>query len=282
MKLMRVGPRGTERPAAQDEFGVVRDLSGVISDIDPSILGPSSLQELEAIDLSSLPIVPEGVRIGPCIDGIGKIICIGLNYRLHQEETGLTASEEPVFFSKPVSAINGPYDTLIKPRGSTKMDWEAELGVVIGQECRYADEDTALKSIAGYCVINDVSERAFQLERGGQWVKGKGCDTFAPIGPWLVTTSEIGEPDDLSIWLEVNGQRYQDSTTARMIHKPASCISYVSQFMSLQPGDIIATGTPSGTGMGQEPQIFLNVGDEVRLGIDGLGEQSQRVVAYDS
>jgi 5-carboxymethyl-2-hydroxymuconate isomerase len=231
------------------------------------------------VKLSSLPEVRGAERLGPCIGAPGKFVAIGLNYADHAAETGATPPKEPIIFMKANSALSGPNDPIIKPRGSTKLDWEVELALVIGSECRYVDEAAARSAIAGYCVCNDVSERAFQLERGGQWDKGKGCDSFGPLGPWLVTADEVGDTGDLAMWLEVNGRRFQSGSTRTMIFNPAFIVSYLSQFMSLQPGDIITTGTPPGVGMGQKPPIYLNVGDKVKLGIAGLGEQHQIVVA---
>jgi 2,4-didehydro-3-deoxy-L-rhamnonate hydrolase len=279
MKLLRYGSLGGERPGILDGSGVIRDLSNVVGDIDGAAISPSGLARLRALDLRSLPIVSDGQRLGACVSRPGKFICIGLNYADHAAETGAAAPTEPIVFMKATSAVSGPNDDVIKPRGSTKLDWEVELALVIGSECRYVDEKTALSAIAGYCVCNDVSERAFQLERGGQWDKGKGCDSFGPIGPWLVTTDEVGDIGSLSMWLDVNGKRFQSGSTRTMIFKPPFLVSYLSQFMSLQPGDIVSTGTPPGVGMGQKPPVYLNIGDTIRLGIDRLGEQHQGVVA---
>ena len=279
MKLLRYGSAGSERPGIVDSSGVVRDLSAVINDITGATISPESLRRLKALKLSSLPEVPSAERLGPCIAAPGKFVAIGLNYADHAAETGATPPKEPIIFMKANSALSGPNDPIIKPRGSTKLDWEVELALVIGSECRYVDEAAARSAIAGYCVCNDVSERAFQLERGGQWDKGKGCDSFGPLGPWLVTADEVGDTGDLAMWLEVNGRRFQSGSTRTMIFNPAFIVSYLSQFMSLQPGDIITTGTPPGVGMGQKPPIYLNVGDKVELGIAGLGEQHQIVVA---
>jgi len=279
MKLLRYGSVGSERPGILDSNGVVRDLSDVVDDIDGAAISPMGLARLRALDLGSLPIVSDHERLGACVSRPGKFICIGLNYADHAAETGAAVPTEPVVFLKATSAVSGPNDDIIKPRGSTKLDWEVELALVIGSECRYVDEKTAQSAIAGYCVCNDVSERAFQLERGGQWDKGKGCDSFGPIGPWLVTSDEVGETGSLSMWLEVNGKRFQSGSTRTMIFKPAFLVSYLSHFMSLQPGDIVSTGTPPGVGMGQKPPAFLNIGDTIRLGIDRLGEQHQVVVA---
>ena len=279
MKLLRYGSAGSERPGIVDSSGVVRDLSAVVNDITGATISPESLQRLRAVKLSSLPEVRGAERLGPCIGAPGKFVAIGLNYADHAAETGATPPKEPIIFMKANSALSGPNDPIIKPRGSTKLDWEVELALVIGSECRYVDEAAARSAIAGYCVCNDVSERAFQLERSGQWDKGKGCDSFGPLGPWLVTADEVGDTGDLAMWLEVNGRRFQSGSTRTMIFNPAFIVSYLSQFMSLQPGDIITTGTPPGVGMGQKPPIYLNVGDKVKLGIAGLGEQHQIVVA---
>jgi len=281
MKLLRYGPLGHERPGMLDDSGAIRDLSGVVRDIDGSTLTPEALRGLRALHPTTLPPVSGGQRLGSCIARPGKFICIGLNYADHAAETGAAPPSEPILFLKANSALCGPNDPIIKPRGSTKLDWEVELALVIGTECRYVDEAAGLAAIAGYCVCNDVSERAFQLERGGQWDKGKGCDSFGPIGPWLVTADELGDTGNLAMWLEVNGKRFQSGSTRTMIFRPAFLVSYLSQFMSLQPGDIVSTGTPPGVGLGQKPPRFLNVGDRIDLGIAGLGEQHQIVVAAD-
>lgn len=281
MRLVRYGPKGSEKPGLVDTDGNLRDLSGQVADIDGATLSSASLQALAAIDSESLPLVDGDQRFGACVGKVGKFICIGLNYSDHAAETGTTVPPEPVVFMKATSAINGPNDPIIKPRGSTKLDWEVELAIVIGSDVAYADEAEAAKAIAGYCVCNDVSERAFQIERHGQWTKGKGCDSFGPIGPWLVTADEVDDPDNLAMWLEVNGRRYQDGNTKTMVYKPAFIVSYLSQFMSLQPGDVVSTGTPPGVGMGQRPEVYLEVGDRIELGIEGLGTQSQVVVAAD-
>lgn len=278
MKLVRYGQRGAERPGLLDHSGVIRDLSGIVPDVSGALL--ARIDTLRALDPRKLPIVPGTPRLGACVGAVGKFICVGLNYADHAAETGQPLPKEPILFLKATSAICGPYDDVIIPPDSRKCDWEVELGVVIGRETRYVDEKAALAAIAGYCVINDVSEREYQLERGGQWDKGKGCDTFGPIGPWLVTADEVPRPEDLRMWLEVDGHRYQNGSTATMIFRPASLVSYISRFMSLQPGDIISTGTPPGVGMGQKPPVFLRPGQEIRLGIDGLGEQRQRTLAY--
>lgn len=279
MKLVRYGARGAEKPGLVDSEGQVRDLSAHVADIAGATLGDAELARLAAIDPATLPIVQVD-RYGPCVGAIGKFLCIGLNYSDHAAETGATVPTEPVIFTKATSAITGPNDHVEIPKGSTKTDWEVELGIVIGKEARYVEEADALDHIAGYCVINDVSEREFQIERQGTWDKGKGCDTFGPIGPWLVTRDEVADPTALAMWLEVNGHRYQDGSTATMVYKPAFLVSYVSQFMSLQPGDVISTGTPPGVGMGQKPPVFLKAGDIMELGIEGLGQQRQTVTAY--
>jgi 2-keto-4-pentenoate hydratase/2-oxohepta-3-ene-1,7-dioic acid hydratase in catechol pathway len=280
MKLVRVGALGAERPGLVLADGGIADLSGVISDVAGAALSPESLAKLRALDVTKLPRLKAGGRFGACVGNVGKFIAIGLNYADHAAETGARIPAEPIVFMKATSCIVGPNDTVLKPRGSTKMDWEVELGVVIGSVTRYVSEAEAARHIAGYCVINDISERAFQLERGGQWDKGKGCDTFGPLGPWLVTSDEVGDPADLSMWLDVNGTRRQNGSTKTMIFKPAFLVSYLSQFMSLQPGDVITTGTPPGVGMGVKPEpIFLNVGDVMELGIEKLGTQRQTVAA---
>jgi 2-keto-4-pentenoate hydratase/2-oxohepta-3-ene-1,7-dioic acid hydratase in catechol pathway len=280
MKLVRYGHPGQERPGAIDSNGLIRDLSSIVDDISGKSLARVSLDLLRAVNITGLPVIAEKHRIGPCIAGVGKFICIGLNYSEHAAESGLPEPTEPIVFMKATSSICGPYDDLVIPRGSEKTDWEIELGVVIGKKAKYVTKEDALSYIAGYCIVNDVSERAFQLEGTGQWVKGKSADTFGPIGPWLVTPDEIPNPQNLEMWLEVNGHRYQHGSTRTMIFDVASIISYLSRFMSLQPGDIISTGTPSGVGFGQKPPIYLRPGDTVRLGIEGLGEQKQRVTAY--
>lgn len=279
MKLARYGAKGRERPAFIDPDGNLRDLSDHVSDIDPAALSPETIGLLEKIDPATLPLVSGDVRYGPCVAGVGKFICIGLNYSDHAAETGATVPPEPIIFMKATSAINGPNDPIIKPRGSTKLDWEVELAIVIGSHVAYADEIEAIKAIAGYCICNDISERAFQIERHGQWTKGKSCDSFGPIGPWLVTADEIADPNDLAMWLDVNGIRFQNGNTATMVYKPSFLVSYLSQFMSLQPGDIISTGTPPGVGLGQTPPVYLDIGDRMELGIAGLGTQHQIVIA---
>jgi 2,4-diketo-3-deoxy-L-fuconate hydrolase len=279
MKLLRYGPAGAERPGLLDRDGRLRDLSRRVRDISGTVLSHTGLAALAAIDPASLPLVEESPRIGPCVCGIGKFLCIGLNYADHAAETGATVPPEPVLFMKPTSAIGGPNDDIRLPRGSKKTDWEVELGIVIGTRAKYVTEAEAEAHIAGWCVINDVSEREFQMERHGTWDKGKGCDTFGPIGPWLVTRDEVPDVSDLHLWCAVNGRRYQDGTTATMVYKPAFLVSYLSQFMTLCPGDVIATGTPPGVGMGQKPPVFLKEGDTVELGVEGLGVQRQRVVS---
>ncbi|HYG07225.1 MAG TPA: fumarylacetoacetate hydrolase family protein [Stenotrophomonas sp.] len=278
MKLLRYGPKGQEKPALLDAEGQLRDLSAHVSDIAGEALLPASLARLAALDPASLPRVEGSPRLGACVGNIGKFVCIGLNYSDHAAETGATVPPEPVVFNKWTSAVVGPNDDVEIPRGSSKTDWEVELGVVIGQGGRYIDEADALKHVAGYCVINDVSEREFQLERHGTWDKGKGCDTFGPTGPWLVTADEVPDPHKLKMWLEVDGHRYQDGSSATMVYRVPFLIAYLSRFMSLQPGDVISTGTPPGVGMGQKPQVYLRAGQVMRLGIEGLGEQRQRVV----
>ncbi len=279
MKLARYGNPGHERPALIDATGALRDLSAILPDITAAVLAPASLETLRRLDPSSLPLVPGSPRLGPCVAGVGKFLCIGLNYSDHAAETGATVPAEPVLFMKATSAIMGANDDVIIPRNSQKTDWEVELGVIIGREAKYVSEADALSYVAGYCVINDLSERAFQLEGTGQWVKGKSADTFGPIGPWLVTADEVPDPQNLHLWLEVDGHRYQDGSTATMVFGVAHLVSYVSRFMSLQPGDIISTGTPPGVGLGQKPPIYLRPGNVISLGIDGLGSQRQTVIA---
>ncbi|AXF03395.1 ureidoglycolate lyase [Paraburkholderia hospita] len=280
MKLLRYGAAGYEKPGILDRKGAIRDLSGVIDDIAGSTLLPESLERLRQIDIESLPIVSAEARIGACVGRIGKFICIGLNYADHAAESNLPVPSEPVVFGKWTSAVVGPNDDVRIPRGSQKTDWEVELGVVIGKGGAYIDEADALSHVAGYCVVNDVSEREYQIERGGTWDKGKGCDTFGPIGPWLVTADEIPDPQRLALWLEVDGKRYQNGNTSTMIFNVAQIVSYLSRFMSLQPGDVISTGTPPGVGMGHKPEpVYLRAGQTMRLGIEGLGEQQQRTVA---
>jgi ureidoglycolate lyase len=278
MKLLRCGPKQAEKPALLDAENNVRDLSDVIGDINGDVLGEEVLARLRALDPHQLPLVTHE-RLGPCVGQVGKFVCVGLNYADHARETGKLQPEEPVLFLKAVSSISGPNDDVQIPRQSVKTDWEVELGVVIGKRAKYVAEEAALDHVAGYCVINDVSERSFQSERGGQWTKGKSHDTFGPVGPWLVTKDEIPDPQKLSLWLEVDGVRRQNGTTADMIFGVAYLVSYISQFMTLNPGDIIATGTPAGVGMGQRPTpIFLKPGQTIGLGIDGLGSQRQLTV----
>ncbi len=281
MKLLRVGAPGLEKPAILHTDGTYRDLSAIVPELRGRVLTPEGLDRIRAVDPASLPILDRNQRIGPCVDQVGKFICIGLNYADHAAETGAPIPAEPIIFMKATSAIIGPNDDVIIPKNSTKPDWEVELGIVIGQEARYVDEANAMEHIAGYCIVNDLSERNFQIERGGQWDKGKGCDTFGPIGPWLVTPDEIPDPQNLAMWLEVDGHRYQNGSTRTMIFNVVQIVSYVSQFMSLQPGDIISTGTPPGVGMGIKPDpVWLKPGNVMHLGIDGLGEQRQTVKAY--
>ena len=275
MKLLRHGLPGREKPGLLDAQGKIRDLSSIVDDIAGNTLLPDTLARLKSIDTSSLPVVAAETRLGACVGRIGKFVCIGLNYSDHAAESHMQPPAEPVVFNKWTSAVVGPNDAVEIPRGSQKTDWEVELGVVIGTPGRYIDESAALAHVAGYCVINDVSEREYQLERGGQWDKGKGCDTFGPTGPWLVTADEIADPHKLGLWLEVDGRRYQNGNTANMIFRIPFIVAYLSHFMSLQPGDVISTGTPAGVGLGQKPPVYLRAGNVIRLGIDGLGEQRQ-------
>ncbi|AEK61929.1 fumarylacetoacetate hydrolase family protein [Collimonas fungivorans] len=283
MKLLRYGQKGQEKPGVLDAQGRVRDLSGVVTDIAGRFLTPQELDKLRALDLDSLPLVAgtpqQELRLGPCVGAVGKFICIGLNYSDHAAESGMEVPSEPVVFNKWTSAICGPDDDVEIPRGSLKTDWEVELGVVIGLGGRYISEADALKHVAGYCVINDVSERQYQLELGGTWDKGKGCDTFGPLGPWLVTADEVADPHALGLWLEVDGHRYQNGNTSTMVFRVPALVSYLSRFMSLQPGDVISTGTPPGVGLGQKPPVYLRAGQVMRLGIDGLGEQRQTTIS---
>jgi 2,4-diketo-3-deoxy-L-fuconate hydrolase len=284
MKLLRHGLKGQERPALIDAQGQWRDLGALLGDITPQILSPAGLAALRGLDPATLPLVPEAAR-GPLAvpwAGLGKFICIGLNYADHAAEAGLPAPKEPILFMKPTSAAVGSHHAVVLPQGSVKADWEVELGVVIGQTARYVEEAQALQHVAGYCVVNDVSEREYQIERGGTWDKGKGCDTFGPVGPWLVTTDEVPDPQALHLWLDLNGQRRQEGNTRTMIFTVAQIISYVSRFMTLYPGDLISTGTPPGVGMGHKPApLYLKPGDVMRLGVQGLGEQLQAVHAWD-
>ena len=279
MKLVRVGKPGAERPGLIDAEGRVRDLSGVLDGLGPQALSDEALARLAKVDPATLPVV-QAERFGVPWTGIGKIVAIGLNYADHAAEAGMPLPAEPIVFLKANSSLNGPYDAVMLPRGSEKTDWEVELGVVIGKVARDVSRDEALSHVAGYCVVNDVSEREFQIERGGTWDKGKGCDTFCPVGPWLVTRDEVADPQALALWLDVNGERVQKGSTATMVFDVATLVSYVSRFMTLHPGDLICTGTPPGVGMGFKPPRFLKAGDTMRLGIDGLGEQGQTVVAY--
>jgi len=282
MKLMRYGAKGAEKPGLIDKQGNVRDLSGVLPDITADTLAGARLAELRALDPASLPLVANPGRVAPPWRGMGQFICIGLNYADHAAESGLAVPAEPVIFMKPTSAVVGPNDPVVLPQDSVKTDWEVELGVVIGERARYVSEADAMKHVAGYCIVNDVSEREYQIERGGTWDKGKGCDTFGPIGPWLATADEIPNPQDLEMWLEVNGKRFQNGSTRTMVFGVAQLVAYVSRFMTLYPGDLISTGTPPGVGMGQKPApVYLKAGDEMKLGIAGLGEQRQRVHAWD-
>lgn len=278
MKLLRFGPKGQEKPGLLDARGKIRDLSGLIEDVAGMALDDATLARLAETAPDSLPEVATDTRLGPCVGQVGKFICIGLNYSDHAAETGAEVPPEPVVFNKWTSAICGPDDDVEIPRDSHKTDWEVELGVIIGKGGRYIDEADAMQHVAGYCVVNDVSEREFQLERSGSWDKGKGCDTFGPLGPWLVTRDEIADPHALDMWLEVDGTRYQDGNSRTMVYRIPYLIAYLSRFMSLQPGDVISTGTPPGVGAGQTPQVFLRPGQRMRLGIEGLGEQHQRVV----
>ncbi len=278
MKLMRVGEIGKEKPAILDADGKIRDLSAHVSDIAGDAISPDGLAKIAALDLKTLPEIQPG-RIGACVAGTGKFICIGLNFSDHAAETGAAVPPEPVIFMKATSAIVGPDDNVVIPRGSEKTDWEVELGVVIGKTAKYVSEADALDYVAGYCVSHDVSERAFQTERAGQWTKGKSCDTFGPIGPWLVTKDEVADPQDLGMWLKVNGETMQNGSSKTMVYGVAFVVSYLSQFMSLHPGDVISTGTPPGVGLGMKPQRFLKAGDVVELGVEGLGVQKQTFVA---
>jgi 2-keto-4-pentenoate hydratase/2-oxohepta-3-ene-1,7-dioic acid hydratase in catechol pathway len=282
MKLMRYGAKGAEKPALVDAQGHVRDLSGVLADITAHTLTPKGLDRLRALDPSTLPLVEKPGRIAPPWSGCEKFLCIGLNYADHAAESNLPIPKEPILFMKPISARVGPNDPVVLPQGSVKSDWEVELGVVIGSKARYVSEAEALSHVAGYCVINDVSEREYQIERGGTWDKGKGCDTFGPVGPWLVTSDEVGDPQNLAMWLEVNDHRFQNGNTKTMIFGVAQLVSYVSRFMTLYPGDLISTGTPPGVGMGVKPSpVYLKAGDTIKLGIEKLGVQQQSVHAWD-
>jgi len=279
MKFLRYGEPGQEKPGLLGSDGIIRDISGHVPDLAAGALDPGKLDELAKLDGPALPAVSGNPRLGACVAGTGKFICIGLNYSDHAAETGATVPPEPIIFMKATSAIVGPNDDLILPRGSEKTDWEVELGIVIGKTAKYVSEAEALDYVAGYCTVHDVSERAFQTERHGQWTKGKSCDTFGPTGPWLVTKDEVADPQDLAMWLKVNGEMMQDGSTKTMVYGAAYLVSYLSQFMSLRPGDMISTGTPPGVGMGMKPPRYLKAGDIVELGIEGLGSQKQRVRA---
>ena len=281
MKTLRYREDNSVKPGILDKEGKIRDVSSIVDDWDNTTVTVEKLHSVQSVDLLSLPVVDNNVSIAPCVckKSIGKFICIGLNYSDHAEETGMEVPPEPIMFMKATSAVIGPNDDVIIPKNSFKSDWEVELGVIIGKEAKYISEDQSQDHIAGYCVVNDLSERAFQIERSGQWVKGKSCDTFGPIGPYLVTKDEVVDPQNLKMWLDVNGKRMQDGSTSTMVYGVNFLVSYLSQFMSLQPGDIISTGTPPGVGMGMKPQVFLKPGDVMRLGIEGLGEQKQTTVA---
>ena len=278
MKLLRFGEQGREKPGVLDEDGQIRDLSSLVPDISGDTLSPEAIAHLRDADITTLPIASAQSRIGPCVSGVGKIICIGLNYSDHAAESGMEVPPEPIIFSKATSALCGPNDDLELPRGSVATDWEVELAVVIGRHAKYVSEDDALDYVAGYSIMNDVSERDFQQKRSGQWTKGKSCDTFGPLGPYLVTADAVDDPQNLSMWCDVNGHRYQDGSTATMVYGVRYLVSYLSQFMTLHPGDIISTGTPPGVGMGQDPKVYLKAGDKIEMGIEGFGQQSQTVV----
>ena len=278
MKLLRYGEVGAEKPGMLDEHGDIRDLSTIVSDISPAIIDAGDLDGLKSVDPASLPRVEDNPRLGPCVGRIGKFVCIGLNYSDHAKETGMPIPTEPIVFMKTTSSISGPDDDIELIRGSVKTDWEVELGIVVGKHTKYVSEENALDHVAGYCVVNDVSERQWQLEQGGQWIKGKSGDTYGPIGPWFVTRDEIPDPQNLDLWLEVNDKRHQDGNTRTMIFPVSTIISYLSQCMSLQPGDVIATGTPPGVGQGMKPPVYLRAGDRLRLGVEGLGIQQQTVI----
>jgi ureidoglycolate lyase len=280
MKLLRYGKKGQEKPGMLDKAGKLRDLSSTIADVNPEALAPAALDKLRKVDPASLPLVAGEPRIGACLTQIPKIVCVGLNYTDHAKETGAAIPKEPILFMKATSSLNGPHDEVMLPKGSQKADWEVELGIVIGSVARYVSAHDAPKHIAGYCIVNDVSEREFQIERGGQWTKGKSADTFCPIGPWLVTADEVPDPGKLDLFLEVNGKTMQKGTTANLIFHVAHIVSYISHFMTLMPGDVIPTGTPAGVGLGMKPPVFLKPGDTIRLGITGLGEQRQKVVGF--
>jgi ureidoglycolate lyase/2,4-diketo-3-deoxy-L-fuconate hydrolase len=280
MKLLRYGPVGQEKPGLLDRDGKIRDLSGVVRDIDGEALAPASLDRLRRLDTATLPLVSGSPRLGPCVGSVSKIVAIGLNYRLHAQEAGMPIPTEPIFFMKATTSICGPNDDVIIPKGSQKTDYEVELGIVIGRTARYVDIKDVKNHIAGFCVVNDVSEREYQIERGGQWTKGKSCDTFGPLGPWVDTADEVGDAGKLQVSTDVNGERRQNSNTADLIFGVDHIVSYVSQFMTLLPGDVIPTGTPSGVAMGFKPPRFLKAGDTMRVAVEGLGEQNSRLVAY--
>lgn len=280
MKLLRYGPEGSEKPGLLDKNGQIRCLSKFLTDINGSTLTKETIDRVRSLEPDNLPLISSDVRIGACVNNISKFLCIGLNFADHAAESGMAIPSEPIVFSKFTSAVCGPDDDIIKPKGSTKLDWEVELAMVIGRQVSHVDEAEAAEAIAGYFVCNDVSEREFQIERSGQWDLGKGCDTFGPIGPYLVTADEIDNVLDLNMWLDVNGKRYQNGNTKTMVFKPAEIVSFLSRYMTLNPGDVISTGTPPGVGLGQKPPVYLNVGDRITLGIEGLGTQSQTVVAW--
>jgi 2-keto-4-pentenoate hydratase/2-oxohepta-3-ene-1,7-dioic acid hydratase in catechol pathway len=280
MKLLRYGPAGKEKPGLLDKDGAIRDLSGHVADIDGTTLSPASLNKLRKLKPESLPKVARKPRLGPCVGSISKLVCVGLNYEDHARETGSPIPKEPILFGKAITSIVGPNDTVMLPKGSKKGDWEVELGIVIGTRAQYVEESDAMKHVAGYCVVNDVSERENQIERGGQWIKGKSHDTFAPIGPWMVTADEIEDVGNLDMFCDVNGVRRQTGSTKTMIFGVETLVSYISRFITLMPGDIIPTGTPPGVGLGLKPPVFLKAGDEMHLGIQGLGEQRQKVIGY--
>ena len=280
MKLLRYGSMGRERPGVLDAGGRIHDLSGVVADIRSEALGPRALAEIRRLDVGTLPMVRGKPRLGPPIAGVGKIVLIGLNYRDHAAESGLPVPKQPIVFLKATTAISGPFDPIVMPRDAKTIDWEVELGIVIGRTARYVSETEALSHVVGYCLMNDVSERAFSDDNGGNWTKGKSCDSFGPMGPWLVTADEVPDPQNLGIWLEVNGRRFQNSNTANMVFGIAALVAYVSRFMTLSPGDIISSGTPGGVGMAQKPPVFLKSGDVIQLGIDGLGQQRLELVPF--
>lgn len=280
MKLVRFGAAGAERPGLVDDEGIIRDLSAIITDIDGSTISPSQLEKLHNVNSKDLPAAPPGTRLGPPVNGVGKIICVGLNYHEHAKEADMSVPDEPILFTKATSSINGPFDPVVLPKGASKGDWEVELVAVIGKRANYVAVEDAMDHVAGFCLGNDISERAFQLEGTGQWLKGKSCDTFAPIGPWLVTLDELPDPGSLDIWLEMDGHRYQGSNTSLMMFGVAEIISFISHFMSLMPGDLVFTGTPPGVGMGQKPSVWLKAGSVLRCGVTGLGEQCQDVIDW--